>query len=399
MALKTKLITKTQGREKTNLEEVTSEFKRRFKKAAKLLIRSPGRVNIIGEHSDYHDGYVMPAAIDLGIDWALGKNNQNKIRGYSLNIKENGEFKVSGGKRVEKQWLQYLQGVIEILKEDGKKIGGIDLVIKGNLPIGSGLSSSSSLATGFAFAVSKLYALALSKKELTDIGCRAEWWFGTRGGNMDQFAISHGRKGKVIFFDPRNFEFEYVSFPRKVSIVIFETTVRHNQRTTPFSKRREQAERGLKMAQKRFPQKKIKKLRDLNSSLLESIRHNLSGVVYRRCLHAITERARVLSSKEAFKKGDLGKIRENMIASHQSLDKNYEVTCQELNIAFEEAYNCPGVIAARMCGGGFGGGTINLVQEDRVKDFSKELKKRFIKRTGLSPETYITKPADGVKII
>ncbi|MDD3734973.1 MAG: galactokinase [Candidatus Pacebacteria bacterium] len=384
---------------KNSLDHLEKEFKRIFKKNPEFFVRSPGRVNIIGEHSDYHDGYVMPAAINLGINWAVAKNDLYKVRGYSLNTKEGDSFDIFQSKRVKTQWLQYLQGVVEILKEDGERVGGVDIVINGDLPIGGGLSSSSSLATGFAYILSLLYNLGLSNDDLTDIGCKAEWWYGTKGGNMDHFAISHGKEDCVMFFDPRHFKYEYVPLPEELSLVIFETTVRHNQKLSPFAQRRKQAEIGLEIIKNKFSDKKINKLRDVSLEMLESLRNEMDDIIYRRCLHPISERQRVIETKEALKEKKFEVLRKNMIESHRSLKENYEVTCPEIDIAFEEAYNIDGIIAARMTGGGFGGCTINLVKKEKSQDFAQKLKEVFQKKTGLNPRFYICRAGNGIQIV
>lgn len=378
---------------------LSSEFKKRFDSKPELFIHSPGRINIIGEHIDYHDGFVLPAAINLGIDWALAKNNNHTVRGYSLDTGEDDEFDIQNSERVTTQWLQYLQGVVEVLKEDGKKIGGVNIIIKSDLPIGGGLSSSSSLATGFAFAISVIFNLKLSKKEITDVACRAEHWYGTRGGNMDHFAIAHGKKGFLMFFDIRKFTYEYLKLPKNISIVIFETTVRHNQKSSPYAKRRQQAETGLSIIKKMFPKKKIEKFRDVNEKMLEKAKSKMTNLVYRRSLHAVAEMARVLKAKEAIKKGDLTTLSKMMSGSHLSLRDNYEVTCPELDLAYEEAGKIEGIVGRRMCGGGFGGCTVNLVEKDKAKKFATKLKTKFKKATNLEPPVYVCTSDDGVRVI
>jgi len=386
--------------EKDDVKQVLlNEFLDRFGAKPTLFVHSPGRINIIGEHIDYHDGYVMPAAIDLGIDWALKKNDLNLIRGYSLDTGEDDEFDIIKSDRVATQWLQYLQGIIETLKKMDKNIGGVDVVIKSDLPIGGGLSSSSSLATGFAFALSELFNLQLTKRQLTEIACKAEYWYGTRGGNMDHFAISHGKKNNLLFFDIRNFEFEHLQLPKDVAIVIFETTVRHNQKSSPYAKRRAQAESGLAIIKKMFPEKKIEKFRDVTLEMLSAAKSKMTDVAYRRSLHAVTEMQRVLDAKEAVKNGDIKTLAKKMSGSHLSLRDNYEVTCPELDMAYEEAGKIDGLIGRRMCGGGFGGCTVNLVEAKKARKFATELKKRFKKITKLDPPVYICHADDGVRII
>jgi len=381
-----------------NQNQLSAEFKRQFGIKPEIYLRSPGRVNLIGEHVDYHDGYVMPAAIDLGIDWAVAKNNLNKVRGISLNTKEKDQFSIESLTRVKTQWLQYLQGVVAVLRQDKKNFGGIDIIIHGNLPIGSGLSSSSSLVIGSVFALANLYGLNLSQMAMTDIGCRAEWWYGTRGGNMDHFAISHGQKNKAMFFDIRNLTFEYLPITENLAIVIFETTIRHNQKSSPFAQRRQEAEKALKILQKTFPGQKINKLRDVNHNMLKNARSKLDDLSFRRALHVVSENRRVLSTRQAFKKHNLTLVGKNLASSHQSLRDNYQVSCRQLDIAVAEANKIKGLIASRMTGGGFGGCTVNLVVKDQAEDFAQQLSIKFQQKTGLSPKVYICQAAAGVKL-
>jgi len=380
-------------------KELQSEFRQKFNRQPQIYLHSPGRVNLIGEHVDYHDGYVMPAAINLGINWAVAKNNLNRIRGYSLNTNEKDEFKIGEANRVKTQWVQYLQGVTEILRQNKIDFGGVDIVISGNLPIGNGLSSSSSLTVGTILAISNLYKLNLNPMAITDIGCQAEWWYGTRGGNMDHFAISHGRKNNAIFFDIRNLNFEYLPIPKNLAIVIFETTVRHNQKSSPFAKRRREAEKALKILQNVFPHKKITKLRDINFNMLKNGRSKLDDLSFRRAFHVVSENNRVLDVRQALKKGNLSIIKEKLAESHQSLRDNYEVSCRQLDIAIEEANKIVGFVAGRMTGGGFGGCTINLVEKNHAINFVRQLSQKFQQRTRLSPKVYICHAANSARLM
>lgn len=382
-----------------NKNLISNNFEKSYGRSPELFVHSTGRINLIGEHTDYHDGFVMPAAIDLGINWALAKNDDGIVRGLSLDTQEADEFKIKSKKRVATQWMQYLQGVVETLKDDGYDICGVDLIIKSDLPIGGGLSSSSSLATGFVFALSQLFNLKLSKKDLTEIGCRAEWWYGTRGGNMDHFAISHGKKNKATFFDIRNFEFEYVPIPNNLAIVVFETTVRHNQKKSPYQKRRKEAEKGLELLKNFYPKKKIEKLRDVDFEMLYKAKNSMDKLSFRRCLHVVSENQRVIDAKEALKKSDFLILKKKMSDSHESLRDNYQVSCPELDVAVSEAEKIAGFVAGRMTGGGFGGCTVNLVEKDRATEFAKTLCTRYKKITGLTPKAYICRADDGVRII
>lgn len=388
--------------------DIKQIFKKKFDADPTAIFWSPGRVNIIGEHSDYHDGFVMPAAIDLGIAWAVSKRDDDQIRGYSEKFDEVGHFDVSSSERVEQfEWMLYMQGVVEVLKKRKHKIGGVDFAIHSTIPIGSGLSSSSSLATGFAFILNELFNLGLDRVEIAKIACEAEWWYGTTGGIMDQFCIANGQKGKAVLLDCRSLEFELISIPENVEIVVFETTIRHKQVDSPFAFRRVQAEEVVKIAQNRFKDKKITKLRDISVEMLEELQDDIikkmgeeKGLIaYRRALHPIKENIRVMQMKEAFEKNDLKRVGEIIFRSHESLRNNYEVSCPELDIAVDTAKHFKELIGSRMIGGGFGGCTINLIKKGRAKHFAGNLEEEFRKRTGIKGNSYICNVSDGVRKI
>jgi len=386
---------------------IESLFGEKFKNSPEKYYWSPGRVNIIGEHSDYHDGLVMPAAIDLGITWAVRKRNDNKIRVYSEKFDEVGEFSILDKKRTKFEWLLYLQGVVEVLKKRNIKIKGVDIALHSTIPIGSGLSSSSSLATGFAFILSDLNNLKLDRKEIAKLGCEAEWWYGTTGGIMDQYCIANGKAGCAVLIDCRKLEHELIEIPKKIEIVVFETTIRHKQINSPFDKRKKQANEVIKIAQEVFPQKNIKKLRDLSEKNLSSIRNNIidrfgkkdGDIYFRRALHPITENERVKRMKVALQKGDLHAIGSILSQSHQSLRNNYAVSCRELDCAIEISHSFNELIGSRMVGGGFGGCTINLVKKGKARHFAGLLEDKFRRITGIKGNSYICRTSDGVKRI
>jgi len=388
--------------------DIDKIFEEKFEKKAQNTFWSPGRVNIIGEHSDYHDGFVLPSAIDLGITWAVSRRDDMQIRGYSEKFDEIGFFDISDTSRVEDfEWMLYFQGVVEVLKKRKCKIGGVDFAIYSTIPIGSGLSSSSSLATGFAFILNELYDLGFDRVEIAKIACEAEWWYGTNGGIMDQFCISNAQKGKAVLLDCRSLEFELIEIPKEIEIVVFETTIRHKQINSPFALRRKQAEEVVKIAQSKFKDKKITKLRDISVEMLEQIQGDIVSkmgeekglVAYRRAMHPIKENIRVMQMKEAFAKKDLKRIGEILFRSHESLRNNYEVSCPELDIAVDTAKHFKELVGSRMIGGGFGGCTINVVKKGRAKHFAGNLEEEFRKRTGIKGNAYICKPSEGACLL
>ena len=384
-------------------EKLEKEFQSKFSSLPQSYFWSPGRVNIIGEHTDYHDGYVMPAAIDLGMIWAVSKNGQS-VRGYSEKFDEIGHFGVTTSQRTKFEWLLYLQGVCEIYKKRGKKFNGIDFAIHSSIPIGSGLSSSSSLATGFAYIINDMNGFSFDRKEIAKIACEAEWWYGTTGGIMDQYCIANGKAGHAVLLDCRKLEHEYIKIPDDIEIVVFETTIRHKQIDSPFDLRKRQAKKVLEIARSHFPDRKITAIRDVEMTMLDEIKGEITDkfgekdgeMYYRRVKHPISENERVLAMRDALVKCDYKKIGSILYECHESLRDNYEVSCEELDVAVEVGRQIEGIIGSRMIGGGFGGCTLNLVKKGTAQRFAGEIEERYRKKTGIKGNAYICRASDGV---
>jgi len=386
--------------------ELSEEFESKYSVAPEMFYWSPGRVNIIGEHSDYHDGLVMPAAIDLGMTWAVSQNGE-RVRGYSEKFDETGEFDIGSSERTEFEWLLYLQGVVEVLKKRKKNFKGIDFAIHSTIPIGSGLSSSSSLATGFACILNELNKLGFDRKEIAKIGCEAEWWYGTTGGIMDQYCIANGKARHAVLIDCRKLDHEYIKIPDNIEIVVFETTIRHKQINSPFDLRKRQAKEVLEIAKKHFKDKKIDAIRDISPEMLEELRPLIiekfgekdGDMYYRRVKHPVTENERVLAMRDALNNNDPQKAGELLYECHESLKNNYEVSCEELDNAVEIGKTIRGIIGSRMIGGGFGGCTINLVKKGTAQHFAGEIEEKFRKKTGIKGNAYICHASDGARKI
>ena len=381
-------------------------FKNNFAGEPEKFYWSPGRVNIIGEHSDYHAGFVMPAAIDLGITWSVSKDH-DLVSGYTEKFDEIGQFDTRKSDRTHYEWMLYLQGVVEVLKKRGHKIGGVNFAIHSTIPIGSGLSSSSSLATGFAYLLNDLYKLGLDRVELAKVGCEAEWWYGTTGGIMDQFCIANGQAGKAVMLDCRSLTFEYIKIPEDIEIVVFETTIRHKQIDSPFDERKRQAREVLDLAKEYFKNDKIEMLRDMTIGMLDELKIELEkkfgpkqgDLVYRRAKHPITENTRVFKMKEALENDDYKQIGKILYECHESLKNDYEVSCAELDAAVKIGKKIDGIIGSRMIGGGFGGCIINLVKKGTAKHFGGELEEEFRRSLGIKGNAYICGACDGAKEI
>ena len=380
-------------------ERIRLEFKNRFQKEY-IEIHAPGRVNLIGEHTDYNGGFVMPAAIDKKIVLAMAKNNLDKIRLFSVDMEES--FEVDYAPRQKKSplhWANYILGVADQLQLNDYKIGGFDCVFGGDIPIGAGLSSSAALEGGVALGLSELFELNLSKMEMTLLSQKAENDFvGVQCGIMDQFASIHGKRGHVIKLDCRSLEYELFPFRnRDIEILLCDTKVRRELATSEYNIRRQQCEQGVKVLQQYDPA--IKSLRDVEIALLEIHKNELDLVVYNRSKFVLEENERVREAGDALVNNDFNLFGRKMFESHAGLRDLYEVSSEELDLLVDIAGTIEGVYGSRMMGGGFGGCTISLVHKDAVDYFSSKIKKEYREKTGNSLPVYRAAISDGTKRI
>ncbi len=377
-------------------------FEQRFGFPPTAAVRVPGRVNLLGDHTDYHDGFVLPMAIERAILLQGRPRDDGLIRIFSHTLKRTLELDLSLEERHAETWAHYFQGVLSVLGEPYKISSGCDVLIDGDLPPGGGLSSSSALVVGFGALLAQLYALDLDALQLAILGRDAEHWYGTTGGIMDQFVISHARAGHAVLLDCRSLKCSYVPLPDGVTVVIANTGTRHDQIASPFADRRKEAEAGLRLLQSRLPE--VKALRDIEPDVLEAhagalLAADQSGVLWRRCRHVVTENARVVAAASALAAGDLRKVAVLMAASHASLRDDYQVSCPELDAMVAAVEDSPGCFGARMTGGGFGGCTVNLVSSEVVDSFCRSLAERYHRATGIEPTIFTTRPADGVQAL
>jgi galactokinase len=376
------------------------EFTRRFGAPPVVQVRVPGRVNLIGEHTDYHDGYVLPMAIERSIV-LLGRPRADRtVRVHARVLDADLTVDLDATERHDARWAWYYQGVIQTLGKRHPLTAGGDVLIDADLPAGGGLSSSSALVVGFTALLARLQGLDLEPLDLALIGRDAEHWYGTTGGIMDQFVISHARADQAVLIDCRTLQHEYVGLPPDVTVVVAHTGTEHDQIVSPFAARRQQAEAGLQILRAARPE--ATKLRDVDPALLEAQRAALlaadpSGVLWRRCHHVVTENARVLAAAAALQRGDLAAMGALMAASHASLRDDYEVSCAELDAMVEAALASPGCVGARMTGGGFGGCTVNLVATDAVTEFTTSVRERYHQATGIQAAIFPSRPAAGVQ--
>ena len=359
------------------------------------LFRAPGRVNLIGEHTDYNDGFVMPAAIDFSCYSAIRSRSDRTLSVYSQQFQENIEFNLD---RLvgppKKHWTDYVRGVAAVLRDEGYPLKGADLLIDGQVPIGSGLSSSASIEVSSALALTSLGGITVPLGTLARLCQRAEnEYTGARCGIMDQFVSCFGRQDQALLLDCRSLEMTYLALPPNVRLVICNTMVRHELAAGEYNERRASCERSIEAIRRFLPS--IRALRDLTLEDLEKYRSLLSEIDFRRCRHVITENARVIDAKEALQHVDLARFGQLMYQSHNSLNHDYEVSCRELNLMVSLARNIPGVYGARMTGGGFGGCTINLVEREVVPEFQTSVAREYEKLTDLSPQIFPSSAAGG----
>lgn len=360
-----------------------------------LLFRSPGRVNLIGEHTDYNDGFVLPAAIDKEIHFAIAPNQTETIRLYSIDMQEQATYSLQTIKRTENSWANYLLGVVAQFQESNYKLNGFDLVFGGNVPIGAGLSSSAAVECGLAFALNHIFGFGLDRFTLAKMAQKAEHEFaGVRCGIMDQFASLFGKKEHVVKLDCRSLEYEYFHFDMShYRIVLCDTQVKHSLASSEYNTRRMECETGVATLQKHYPG--ITSLRDVTIEMIEKHQQELDPVVFRRCMYVVQENIRVEEACQALQNGDLKLFGEKMYASHAGLQHDYEVSCPELDFLVTEAKKQETVLGARMMGGGFGGCTINIVSIAALDDFTRHMSEAYQKQFNMQLKTYITEIVDG----
>jgi galactokinase len=360
------------------------------------IFRAPGRVNLIGEHTDYNDGFVMPAAIGFYTWVAMSPRSDRTIHVRSEEFNEALELslqELAGPPR--HHWSDFVRGVAAVLQSQRHEPSGADLIIEGQVPMGAGLSSSASLEVATALALLGEARSEISQFELAKICQRAEHeYVGTRCGIMDQFIAVFGQEGHALMLDCRTLESEALEIPDDVRLVICNSMVKHDLAAAgEYNRRRADCETGVGILRKSLPP--VRALRDVTLTDLESHRSELPEVVYRRCRHVISENQRVLDAASALRSRDLDEFGRLMRESHQSMRDDYEISVNELDLLVEIASACEGVYGSRMTGGGFGGCTISLVQAQSVEAFQRTIKHKYKDATGISAPVYVCSAAQG----
>jgi galactokinase len=376
------------------LEEITAAFQEIYGGQPRVY-RAPGRVNLIGEHTDYNEGFVMPAAIDFSTWVAVTKRDDSIVKIHSDIFEEDAEIDLANpAAHGREHWSDYPLGVAIKLKAAGHNICGANLFVHGEVPLGSGLSSSAAIEVSTGLALLDISAVKIDRLGLAKICQKAENEFvGARTGLMDQFIACFGKADHAVMLDCRSLESRALPVPDDVKLVVCNTMVKHELASSEYNARREQCEAGVRILSQHLPN--VTSLRDVTPNDVERFRAELGEVIFRRCLHVTTENDRVLKAADALRDRDLKTFGLLMYESHKSLRDDYEVSCPELDVMVDLAKPIKGVFGARMTGGGFGGCTINLVSVDAVGEFTESIRNGYAQAIGKDPEVYICSAADG----
>ena len=380
----------------SSLQQLTAAFKKLYGGVPQIY-RAPGRVNLIGEHTDYNEGFVMPAAITFSTWVAVTKREDSVVKIYSDIFKEKAEIDLANpAAHGRKHWSDYPLGVAIKLKETGHDIYGANLFVHGEVPLGSGLSSSAAIEVATGLAWLDISGVKIDRLGLAKICQKAENEFvGTRTGLMDQFIACFGKADHAVMLDCRSLESRALPVPDDVKLVVCNTMVKHELASSEYNARREQCEEGVRILSQHLPH--VTSLRGVIPDDVERFRAELGEVIFKRCLHVTTENDRVLRAAGALCDRDLKTFGTLMYESHQSLRDDYEVSCQELDVMVNLAKPIRGVFGARMTGGGFGGCTINLVAVEAVGEFTQTIRNGYAQATGKKSEVYICSAADGAE--
>ncbi|WP_298638426.1 galactokinase [uncultured Prevotella sp.] len=373
-----------------DIEAVRSRFIKHFDGKTGNIYTSPGRINIIGEHTDYNGGFVFPGAIDKGIMCEIRPNGTNKVMAYSIDLKDRVEFDINDEKGPKASWARYIYGIIQEMKKLGVDVKGFNTAFAGDIPLGAGLSSSAALESCYACALNDLFGEnKVSKWDMALAGQATEHnYCGVNCGIMDQFASVFGQEGKLMRLDCRSREFEYFPFdPKGYKLVLVDSVVKHELASSAYNDRRKSCENVVEAIQKKYPEKTVETLRDADWDMLEAVKGDVSEEDMKRAVYVLGEKDRVLAVCDALNAGDYETVGKKMYETHDGLSKDYEVSCEELDYLNDIAKE-NGVTGSRIMGGGFGGCTINLVKEDLYDRFIADVKEKYTARYGKAPKIY-----------
>ncbi|WP_281336670.1 galactokinase [Flavobacterium eburneipallidum] len=380
------------------IQKTTDFFEKTFGSKPERVVLSPGRINIIGEHIDYNDGYVLPAAIDKIICFAFEKSNSNTSKIIAIDLDDSFEIEMNSSMELtDNVWTNYIRGVIHQLKLKGFEFEGVNCVFSSNIPTGSGLSSSAALECGFLFGMNELFDLNIKPVDIALMGQSAEHWVGINCGIMDQFSSVMGKEDKVIKIDCRTLEYTYhdANFT-DYSLILFDSNVKHSLMTSAYNERRQQCEEGIATIKKNFP--KITSFRDCTENQVISLKDKMSKDVFKRSLFAVKEIKRVALACEALDNGDIPALGKLMFETHEGLSKDYEVSCAELDMIVDTLKKEEAVVGARLMGGGFGGCTINLIKKGEEERIKSQLAGLYFDTFGIELKIYDVKISNGTSL-
>jgi galactokinase len=378
---------------------VAGKFEELFSRQPALLVRSPGRVNLIGEHTDYNNGFVLPAAINKAIYLSVSRRSDDEVHIVSLDFDRSYTGTVKKPAPSDLHWPNYILGVVDQLQRRGLAAGGFNCVFAGDIPLGAGMSSSAALENAAVFALNRLFDLGLDALTMVKLSQKAENEFvGLKCGIMDMFASMFGRKDQVIRLDCQSLEHTYFPFRTDgLRILLLDTKVEHTLASSEYNTRRQQCEAGVKLVQRAHPE--VRSLRDVTTDMLVTIVAPVDELIYRRCSFVVEENARLLAGTEDLQRGDLAAFGQKMYASHDGLSRKYEVSCPESDWLVGQVKGAEGVFGARQMGGGFGGCTINLVKEEVIGGLVAKLAPLYRKAMGRELNWYIAQIENGTSII
>lgn len=383
------------------IEYVRSRFIKHFDGNTGSIYASPGRINLIGEHTDYNGGFVFPGAIDKGIMCEIRPNGTNTVMAYAIDLKDRVEFDINDEQGPKASWARYIYGIVKEMQKRGVEVKGFNTAFSGDVPLGAGLSSSAALESCYAFALNDLFGEnKVSKWDMVLAGQATEHnYCGVNCGIMDQFASVFGQEGKLMRLDCRSREFEYFPFdPKGYKLVLVDSVVKHELASSAYNDRRRSCENVVKALKAKYPEKKIETLRDADWDMLATVKADVSEEDMKRATFVLGEKDRVLAVCDALNNGDYETVGKKMFETHYGLSKDYEVSCEEIDFLNDIAKE-NGVTGSRIMGGGFGGCTINLVKDELYDKFIADVKKKYAERYGKEPKIYDVVIKDGSRKI
>ena len=382
---------------KLTIDDVRSRFIEHFDGTTGSVYASPGRINLIGEHTDYNDGFVFPGAVQQGMIAEIKVNGTRNVRAYSIDLKDYVEFSLDDEKGPKASWARYIFGVCREMMALGIPVEGFNTAFAGDVPLGAGMSSSAALESVYAFALNDMFGEnKIDKMTLAKVGQATEHkYLGCNCGIMDQFASVFGKAGSLIRLDCRSLEYKYYPFnPVGYKLVLLDSVVKHELASSAYNKRRKSCENVVAAIRRNHP--KVEFLRDATMEMLNEVKADVSAEDYMRAEYVIEEIQRVLDVCAALEKGDYETVGEKMYGTHQGMSKLYEVSCEELDFLNDIAKEC-GVTGSRVMGGGFGGCTINLVKDELYDDFVKKAFSAYKEKFGREPKLYNVVISDGAR--